>query len=103
MAQMNVQSRMVARLRSDPHIQAMIARNAFVAVDFVTLVLDLNSRTQDFRHRLTNEWCETHATGRWRRRVCERRGHAVLDRVTFEFADAVDAFALRNWLRGRGW
>jgi len=105
MAQMNVQSirRMVARLRSDPHVQAMIARNAFVAVSTATLVLDLNSRAQDFRHRLASEWCEAHATERWRRRISERRLHAALDSVYFEFEDPADAAVFRDWLAARGW
>lgn len=94
---------MIARLLGNPEIQMMIARNAFTVAASVPMVLDLNSRSQDYRHRLANQWCEAHATGRWRRRICERRGNAVLDRVIFEFADPADAKALRNWLKARGW
>jgi len=67
-----------------------------------TMILDLNSRSQEYRHRLTNEWCEAHAT-RWRRRISKRKGHAILDTVTFEFESTADAVALREWLKVRGW
>lgn len=105
MAQMNLQSirRMVARMRADHEIQEILARNAFEVADTATMILDLNSRSQDFRHRVAHQWCEAHATGRWRRRLCERRGNAVLDTVVFEFADPADALALRAWLATRGW
>lgn len=105
MAQMNVQSirRMVARMRADREVQEILARHTFDAADAVTMVLDLNSRSADFRHRVAFQWCEAHATGRWRRRISERRGHAVLDTVTFEFEQTTDATALRDWLNARGW
>ena len=102
-AQIPQNRRMVARLRADPGIQAMIARSTFVAAAAVTLVLDLNSRAQDYRHRVAFQWCDARATGRWRRRVVERRGHAVLDRVIFEFEVQSDADACNDWLAARGW
>ncbi|GJE09493.1 hypothetical protein [Methylobacterium longum] len=105
MAVANVQNirRLVARLRADQELQAILDRNAFVVAGTATLVLDLNSRSQDYRYRLANQWCEDHATGRWRRRICERRGNAILDTVTFEFESTADATALREWLTTRGW
>ncbi|MEL6059454.1 hypothetical protein [Methylobacterium sp. DCY52] len=105
MAQMNVQSirRIVSRMRADQEIQKILARNAFAVAGTATMILDMNSRSQDYRHRLANEWCKAHATGRWRRRICERRGNAVLDTVVFEFEHEANAVALRGWLKARGW
>lgn len=105
MAVKNIQSirRMVARILANPEIQAIIARNAFVVAGTATMILDLNSRSQDYRHRVAFQWCEARATGRWHRRINERRGHAVLDTVTFEFENVADATALREWLKARGW
>ncbi|GJE09478.1 hypothetical protein FOHLNKBM_0502 [Methylobacterium longum] len=94
---------MAARLSTNPEIQAIIARNAFTVTASVPMVLDLNRRYEDYRHRLANQWCEDHATDRWRRRICELRGNAVLDRVIFEFEDAADAAVLHDWLKARGW
>lgn len=105
MAVRNIQGirRMVARIQADPEIQAILARNAFAVAGTAKMILDLNSRAQDFRHRVANQWIEVHAKGRWRRRIRERRGHAVLDTVVFEFEQAADAIALRDWLKARGW
>lgn len=105
MAQMNVRSIrwMVARMRADYEIQEMLARNAFAVAGTATMILNLNSRSEDFRHRVANQRCEALASGRWRRRICERRGYAVLDAVVFEFENAADAKALRDWLTARGW
>jgi hypothetical protein len=94
---------MAARLSAHPEIQAIIARNAFTVADAATMILDLNSRSQDYRHRVAFQWCEALANGRWRRRICERTGYAVLDTVVFEFENAADATALRDWLQARGW
>ncbi|MGU3386580.1 hypothetical protein ACLBYG_18875 [Methylobacterium sp. D53M] len=105
MAQMNVQSirRMVAQIRADHEIQEILARNAFMVADTETMILDLNSRSQDCRHRVAFQWCEAHAISPWRRRIRERSGNAVLDRIIFEFEDPADAAALRDWLAARGW
>jgi hypothetical protein len=102
---MNVQSirRMMARIWADPEIQKVLARNAFMVADTATMTLNMNSWAQDYRHCVAFQWCEVHATGHWRRRICERRGNAVLDKVVFEFADPADATAFRKWLRARGW
>ena len=94
---------MIARLRANPEIQAILARNAFVVTEAVTLILDMNSRSQDYRHRVAFQWCEEHTSGRWRRCIRERRGNAVLDTVVFEFEQAADAISLRDWLKARGW
>ncbi|WP_267361252.1 MULTISPECIES: hypothetical protein [unclassified Methylobacterium] len=105
MAGMNVSSirRMIARLQANLEIQATLASHTFVVAGAVPMILDLNSRSQDYRHRLANEWCEALATGRWRRRICERRGNAVLDTVIFEFDSEADTAALNVWLTMRGW
>jgi hypothetical protein len=95
--------RMIARLQATSEIQAIIARHTFAVVDAVPMILDLNSRSQDYRHRLAFQWCEKHTSGRWRRRISERRGHAILDTVTFEFERMADATALREWLKAREW
>ncbi|MBY0252101.1 MAG: hypothetical protein K2X54_12075 [Methylobacterium organophilum] len=84
-------------------MQAIIARNAFTVADAATMILDLNSKSQDFRHRVAFQWCEALASGRWRRRISERKGNAVRDIVTFEFENEADAVALREWLTARGW
>lgn len=101
----NVQNirRMVARLRADQELQAILDRNAFVVADTATLVLDLNSRSQDYRQRVALQLCETHANGRWRRRIYERRGYALLDKVIFEFEHQADTEAFNDWLADRGW
>lgn len=105
MARMNVQGirQMVARMRTDHEIQAIIACNAFAVAGAITMILDLNSRGQDYRHRVAHQWCEENTTSRWRRRICERRGNAVLDKVVFEFESTADAAALQEWLTARGW
>ena len=95
--------RMVARLRADPEIQAMIARSTFEAVETVTMVLDLNSSVQDHRHQVACQWCAAKATGRWQRRVVERVRYARLDRIIFEFEAQADAEAFGDWLATRGW
>lgn len=94
---------MVARLRADRELQAIIARNAFTVAASVPMILDLNSRSQDLRHRIANQWIEAYAKGRWRRRISERKGNAILDTVIFEFADPAEATVLRDWLAARGW
>lgn len=101
----NAQSirRKIAGLQANPEIQAILARHTFAVAGTVPVILDLNSRSQDYRHRLANQWCEAHATGRWRRRIRERRGHAILDTVSFEFESTADATAFREWLKARGW
>ena len=105
MAQMNGQSirRMVTRMRADHELQEILARNAFAVAGSAAVTLDMNFRSQDHRHRFAFQWCEVHATGRWRRRICERRGYAVLDKAVFEFEHSSDAAALRGWLKARGW
>ncbi|MHB2207980.1 hypothetical protein [Methylobacterium sp. CM6257] len=105
MTMKNIQGvrRMIARLQANPEIQAILARHTFAVADAVPMILDLNSRSPDYRHRLANGWCEAQATGRWRRRISERRGHAILDTVSFEFESTADATALREWLKARGW
>lgn len=105
MAQMNVQSirGIVARIRTDRAVQEILARNAFAVAGTATMTFDLNSRSEDFRHRVANQWCEARASGRWRRCIRERRGDAVLDTVDFEFENEGDAAALRFWLKARGW
>lgn len=105
MAQMNIQStrRMVARIQANPEIQEILARNSFAVADAVSMILNMNSRAEDFRHRVAFQWCQARASGRWRRRIRERRGCAVLDTVTFEFENVADAVALREWLTARGW
>ncbi len=94
---------MLARLRATPEYQAMIARTTFTVADAVTLVLDLNSRSQDFRHRVAFQWCEELAAGPWRRRIIERRGNALFDRMIFEFEAQSDAAAFDKWCTARGW
>ncbi len=103
MAVKNVQSihRMVVRMRANQEVQEILARNTFAVADTAMMILDLNSRSQDYRHRAAFQWCEVHASGRWRRRISERRGNAVLDTMTFEFENAADATAVREWLRAR--
>jgi len=105
MAVKNIQSirRMVARMRANPEIQEILARNAFAVAGTATMILNMNRRSEDYRHRVAFQWCEAHAAGRWRRRISERRGNAVLDKVVFEFESTADATALQNWLRARGW
>lgn len=105
MAIRNIESirRMIARLRADPEFQAMLARNTFVVAGTVEMILNLNSPSQHRRHDITCQWCETYATGRWRRCIRERKGFAVLDAVIFEFENPADAPVLRRWLKARGW
>ncbi|MGH1573889.1 hypothetical protein ACRAWG_28675 [Methylobacterium sp. P31] len=101
----NVQNirRMVARLWADQELQAILDRNAFVAADAATMILDLNSWSQDYRQRVAFQWCEAYATGRWRRCVCERRGYAMLDKAIFEFEHQADAESFNDWLADHGW
>ena len=94
---------MVARLRADPIVQEMVERNAFEAEAAVDVILDLNEMSDDYRRILVEGWCQTHATGRWCRRVVQRRGHALLDKIVLEFEHVADAIALRGWLMARGW
>ena len=94
---------MIARLRADPEFQAMLARNTFVVAGSVEMILNLNSPSQHYRHDITCQWCEMYATGRWRRRICERRGNAVLDTMIFEFESTADVTAFRDWLKAHGW
>jgi len=101
----NIQSirLMIARLRADPEFQAMLARNTFVVAGTVSMILDLNSKSQHYRHDITCQWCERYATGLWRRCIRERKGFAVLDTVFFEFENSVDATSFGCWLKARGW
>lgn len=95
--------RMVARLRSDPHVQAMMARNDFVTAASALMTLDLNSRSQNDRHHFAAQWCETAAKGKWRRRIVERVRHAHLDRVYFDFEFASDQKVFDDWLAACGY
>lgn len=95
--------RMVARLRSDPHVQAMLVRNDFQARGSATMTLDMNKMQDDYRRIVVERWCQARASGHWRRCVVERRGHAILDKIIVEFEHAADATALRDWLQARGW
>ena len=105
MARMNVQSirRMVSQMWANHEVQEILARNTFAVAGSAPMILDLNARSQDYRHRVAFQWCEEHTSGRWRRCVRERRGNAVLDTVVFEFEQAADAISLRDWLKARGW
>ena len=102
---MNTQSirRMLAHLRADPHVQAMVARNDFAAAAVSSKVLDLNSRSQDYQHWVAVQWCEVMSKGRWRRRVVERVRYARLDWVHFEFEFASDRKAFDRWRKIVGW
>lgn len=102
-AQIQRNRQMVARLRADPDIQAMIKRNEFDVADAIVLVLDLNNPAKAHRHHITFQWCEKSASRRWRRRIAERRGYAILDRVIFEFEAQSDADACNEWLATLGW
>ena len=95
--------RMIARLRANPEFQAMLARNDFQAKGSATMTLDMNRMPDDYRRIVVERWCQGGATRRWRRRVIERRGHALLDKIVIEFEHAADATALGNWLQARGW
>lgn len=95
--------RMIGRLRASPEIQAILARDDFVVADAVTMILNMNSKSQDFRHRVAFHWCTARVNGRWRRRIVERRGGALLDKAIFEFEHQADADAFDNWLADRGW
>lgn len=101
----NVQSirRMIAQLRLTPEIQASIAQQELTVIRSALMVLDLNLRSQDYRHRVAAQWCEAMTCGRWRRRVVERHRHARLDRVYFDFEDQDDAAQFCDWLAERGW
>jgi hypothetical protein len=105
MAQMNIQSirRMVDRMRADPKIQAIIARNTFTVAASVPMILNMNCPSEDYRHRVAFQRCEALSNSRWRRRISERKGNAILDTVIFEFESTADATALRGWLKARGW
>lgn len=94
---------MVARLRSDPDVQAMMARNDFITAASALMTLDLNSWSQNDRHDFAAQWCEAAANGKWRRRIVERVRHARLDRVYFDFEFAADQKAFDDWLAARGW
>ena len=94
---------MVARLRADPFVQEMISRNTFEVMGFADMVLDMNRMSDDYRRIVVERWCQAHATGRWRRRVIARRGHALMDKIVLEFERAADATVLRRWLTARGW
>lgn len=94
---------MVARLRADPVIQDMVARNAFQAAGSAEMIFDMNEMSDDYRRVMVERWCQTHATGFWRWRVNARRGYAVLDLLVVEFERAADATACCRWLRSRGW
>jgi len=95
--------RMIACLRLYPEIQAIIARNDFEVASVVTMTLNLNAPSQNWRHDIACQRCAEYAIGRWRRRICERRGNAVLDTVIFEFESTADVTAFRDWLTARGW
>ncbi|WP_187278445.1 hypothetical protein [Methylobacterium sp. WL64] len=105
MAIRNIESirRMIARLRSDPHFKAMIARNNFATAASTAMVLDLNSRSQNDRHHYAAQWCEAEARGKWRRLIVERVRHARLDRVYFDFEYETDQKAFDDWLAAQGW
>ncbi|GJE53064.1 hypothetical protein GOFOIKOB_6140 [Methylobacterium tardum] len=94
---------MLARLRDDPVLQAMIARNTFNVADTVTMVVNLNSFAHEHRHQIACRWCAAKASGRWRRRVVERVRNARLDKLNYEFEVQADAAAFEEWLSARGW
>lgn len=96
-------NQITARLRADPEIQAIMTRNEFEAVASALMTLNLNIRSQDHRHRLARQWCETMAVNRWRRRIVERERYARLDRVYLDFECRRDATAFEKWLAERGW
>lgn len=102
-AQIHRRRQMLARLRATPEFQAMIARTTFVVAEAVTLILNMNIRTEDFRHGAAFQWREANATARWRRCIIERRGKALFDRVAFEFESQSDAEAFDVWRTARGW
>ena len=105
MAVRNIQAirRMVARIRSDPQVQAMIERNNFAAVASTEMILNLNSRSQNDRYHIAAQWCEAKAIGKWRPRIVERVRYARLDRVYFEFEYEADQEAFDDWLAAREW
>jgi hypothetical protein len=88
---------------ADPGIVAILEKNNFTSADAVTLILDLNNARSDYRRLVAEDWCQKHVTGRWRRRIQERRGMALLDQVIFEFEAAIDAEGLRSLIAAKGW
>lgn len=91
------------RLLADPEIQAILSKNDFVPCASVSLIVDLNNAASDYRRIIAEHRCQTQAAGRWRRRVIQRMGSALLDRIDFEFEDADDADRLRLFLLEKGW
>lgn len=99
----NIGKKIAQRMNADPQVQAMRAQYEFEAVVVVGMVLDLNNLRSDYRRIVVEKWCQAHAVGRWRRRVVERRGAAIRDRIVIEFELVADADRLASWLTARCW
>lgn len=84
-------------------VQATIRRHAFEVADAISMTIDMNDIGSDLRRVVAEEWCTANATGRWLRRVVERKGEETTDRILFEFERQEDGDVLRDLLVERRW